>query len=141
MSLAEWSQASSDKRERLGMNRRFSESRDVAELRSDGTTADPRGRAPADALHGVRSSLQPGLRHCVRQQLRPGQRPEGQGAVSPPSRAAHSPSSFVIFALSYIKPPQLGRRGWKVPEVSWPSPPRVSPPACSHHLSEIDTYL
>ncbi|CAI9159939.1 unnamed protein product [Rangifer tarandus platyrhynchus] len=33
MSLAKRSQASSDKRERLGMSRRFSESRDMAELR------------------------------------------------------------------------------------------------------------
>ena len=94
MSPAKRSQASSDKREHLGVSRRFSESWDVAELRSEGTTADPRGRAPADALHGVRSSLQPGLCHCTRD------REAGRAGHCLPSL----PGSALTQLLCYISP-------------------------------------
>lgn len=63
------------------------------------------------------------------QQLPPGDRETGRaGPCLPPSQTAHSFSSLLIFLLSSIKPPQLGRRGWKVPEVAWPSPPLVLHP-------------
>lgn len=100
MSPAERSQASPDKRERLGMSRRFSESRDTAELRSDGTTADLRGRAPADALHGMRCSLQPGLSHCARTAAVPGDREAGRAGHCLPSL----PDSTLIQPPCYISP-------------------------------------
>lgn len=56
-----------------------------------------------------------------------GQGPEGQGPVSLPSRQrTHSAPPYIL--LSSIKPPQLGRRGKKFPEVTWPSPPLVLHP-------------
>ena len=144
MSTAEMSQASSDKHECPGMSQQFSDSWDMAKLREDGTTADLCGWAPAD--HPARPAmLLPARPRPLRpgQQLPPGNRETGRvGPCLPPSKTAHSFSSLLIFLLSSIKPPQLGHRGWKVPEVAWPSPPLVLHPLAlttfpkSIHISE-----
>lgn len=102
MNVAEASQASSDKRERPGMSRPFSESRGVAELREGSTTADLRGRAPADHPALLRCSPQPGLGHCVQgSSFPPGTGPGRAGPCRPPFQTAYSFSSPLYSPLFY----------------------------------------
>lgn len=70
-----------------------------------------------------------------------GQRGRKGRALSSLAPRQHTHSAPLLYFSSHIKPPQLGRRGWKVPEVAWPSPPQGfttrlhSPPPQNRYIS------